>query len=138
MTSISEISEDFSCTVLPLTDTTLSVGFVTGLAGIAGGVLYGLYSVIQPKQTDVCLQTDTGQICVDSRLFEVLKGLGISIAGYAISAGTSHSKLDLLDEKVACGYVKPNSEIYKKLQRQAAQDRNIFMHQPREVVVRNR
>jgi len=138
MASISEISEDFSCTVLPLTDTALSIGFVAGLAGVAGGVLYGLYSVIQPKQIDVCLPTETGQICIDSRLFEVLKGAGISLFGYGISYGTSHSKLDLLNEKVACGYVKPNTETYRKLQRQAAQDRNIFMHQPREVVVRNR
>lgn len=133
MTSINEISENFSCTVLPLTDAATSAGFIAGIGGIVGGILYGVYGALQPKQTDVCIQNGTDNICIDSRLFEILKGVGISLAGYAISTGTSHAKLDLLDEKVACGYVKPNTEIYKKMQRQAAQDRNLFIHQPREV-----
>ncbi len=137
MVSINDISEDFSCKILPLTDTATSIGFVAGLVGVAGGVLYGLYSVVQPKQADVCITPGINPICIDSRIVEILKGIGVSIFGYAMASGSSHAKLDLLDEKVACGYVKPNTEIYKKLQRQAAQDRNMFIHQPREVVVRN-
>ncbi len=137
MASINEISEDFSCKVLPLTDAATSIGFVAGLVGVAGGALYGLYSVVQPKQADVCITSGITPICIDSRIVEVLKGIGVSIFGYAMASGTSHAKLDLLSEKVACGYVKPNTETYKKMQRQAAQDRNMFVHQPREVVVRN-